>query len=113
MALQLFIYDDDNNTTVNCDNAGGIHFEHCHNCTVTGIVLENCGTTNDTKPAIKFYNSSDITIENCTFQHSITQALVISEVLGNIRINGCKFLFNNKFQGHGVATLFIKNTMPF
>ena len=92
-----------NNSTVNCDNAGGIHFEHCHNCTITGITLENCGTTNDSKPAIKLCNSSDVTIENCIFQHSTTQALVISEVSGNIRINGCKFLFNNKFQGHGVA----------
>ena len=33
----------DNNQTVSCDNAGGIHFEHCCNCTATGIILENCG----------------------------------------------------------------------
>ena len=60
------------NPTVNCDNAGGIHFEHCNNCTITGIILEKCGTINDSKPAVKLYNSSDITIQNCTFQHSIT-----------------------------------------
>ena len=100
-----------NNPTVNCDNAGGIHFEHCHNCTITGIVLENCGTTNERKPAIKLYNSSDVMIENCTFQHSTTQALVISEVSGNIKINGCKFLFSNKFKGHvhGVAIHYLSN----
>ena len=95
------------NPTVNCDNAGGIHFERCHNCTITGIILERCGTTNDSKPAVKFCNSSDITIQNCTFQHSITQALVISEVSGNININGCKYLFNNKFKGHGVAIYYL------
>ena len=96
-----------NNPTVNCDNAGGIHFERCHNCTITGITLENCGTTNDSKPAIQLYDSSDITIENCTFKHSVTQALVISEVLGNVRIYSCKFLFNNKFEGHGVTIYYL------
>ena len=92
------------NPTVSCDSAGGIHFEHCQNCTIRGIVLENCGNTNGSKqPAVKLHKSSDITIQNCTFQHFITQALVISEVVGNININGCKFSFNNKFKGHGAA----------
>ena len=95
------------NPTVNCDNAGGIYFEQCHNCTITGITLENCGTTNDSKPAIKLYNSSDVMIENCTFKHSTTQALAISEVSGNTSINGCKFVFNNNFEGHGVAIFYL------
>ena len=96
------------NPTVSCDSAGGIHFENCQNCTIRGIILEKCGTTNDSKqPAVMFYNSSDIAIQNCTFQHSITQALVISEVAGNIKINGCKFSFNNKFKGHGAAIYYL------
>ena len=96
------------NPTVSCDSAGGIHFEHCCNCTIRGIILEKCGTTNGSKqPAVMLYNSSDITIQNCTFQHSITQALVISEVAGNININGCKFSFNNKFKGHGAAIYYL------
>ena len=29
------------NPTVNCNNTGGIHFDHCRNCTITGITWEN------------------------------------------------------------------------
>ena len=31
------------NNAVNCDNAGGLHFDHCHNCTIIGIAWEKCG----------------------------------------------------------------------
>ena len=90
------------NPTVNCDNAGGIYFDNCHNCRVIGITWEKCGK-NDSIPVIEIYNSSNIIIENCSFQHSVTQAIALSEMSGNVTINGCKFLFNNQFEGHGTA----------
>ena len=91
------------NNTVNCDNAGGIHFDHCHNCTIIGIKWEKCGNKNYNKPAIQLYNSSNIIIQNCSFQHSITQSIALSEMSENVTINGCTFAFNNYYEDHGVA----------
>ena len=91
------------NPTVNCDNAGGIHFEHSQNFTIIGITWEKCGNKNGSKPAIKLYNSSNIIIQNCSFQNSVTQSIALSEMSGNVTINGCTFAFNNYYEDHGVA----------
>ena len=91
------------NPTINCNNAGGIYFENCNNCTIIGLTWENCGTKNDSKPVMELHNSSDVIIQNCAFQHSVTQALVFSEVSGDVTITNCKFAFNNKSVGHGIA----------
>ena len=91
------------NPTVICDDAGGIHFDSCDNCKFIGITWEKCGTKNHSMPAIKLYNSSDIVIQNCLFRNSATQAIGISETSGYVNINGCKFAFNNHFEGNGTA----------
>ena len=95
------------NPTINCNNAGGIYFENCNNCTIIGLTWENCGNRNDSTPVIELHNSSDIIIQNCTFQYSVTQALVFSELSGNISINNCMFAFNNKSVGHGTALYYV------
>ena len=91
------------NPTVNCDNAGGIHFDHSQNFTIIGITWEKCGNKNDNSPAIKLYSSSNISIQNCSFQNSVTQSIALSEMSGNVTINGCTFAFNNHYEDHGVA----------
>ena len=92
------------NPTVYCDNAGGLHFNDCHNCTIIGIAWEKCGTKIGSMPAaaVELYNSSDIIIQNCSFQHSVTQAIRLSE-MGNVSITDCMFVFNSYFKGHGTA----------
>ena len=92
-----------NNPIVNCDNAGGIHFENCRNCTIIGITWEECGIEEGSKPAIKLGHSSDVIIRECTFRHSAAQALALTEMSGNVTINGCRFVFNNHYAGHGTA----------
>ena len=85
---------------------GGIHFMFCHNCIIQGITLDRCGigvTDNLTEPAIKLNYSSNITIQNCCFQHSIGQALVLLEVSKNVNINNCNFVNNSHYRGHGAA----------
>jgi len=72
-----------NNPTVNCKIVGGIHFTICHDFIIQGITWDRCGTENiddNTKPGIKLNYFSNITIQNCSFQHSIGQAVVLSEV---------------------------------
>ena len=87
-----------NNPTVKCNNSGGLHFISCYNCTIEGITWEGCGARNisdhdeNVYPVLQLYNSSNITIKNCSFQHSIGQAVVLSGVSGDVNINQCNFL---------------------
>ena len=95
-----------NNPTVNCKGFGGIHFTFCHNCIIQGITWDECGTENidhHIEPGLKLSNSSNITIENCIFQHSKGQAVLLSEVSGDVNINHCNFVHNNRYKGHGAA----------
>ena len=97
------------NPIINCSNGGGLKFTSCHNCTIEGITWDGCGAENingSVIPAIEFYNSANITIQNCTFQHSVGQAVVLSKVSGNVRINHCGFLHNMHYKGHGTAVYF-------
>ena len=95
-----------NNPTVNCQNVGRIHLKFCHNCIIQGIIWDGCGAENiniKVKPVLKFSYSSNITIQNCSFQHSTGQAVVLSQVLGDANINHCNFAYNSHYRGHGAA----------
>ena len=81
-------------------------FTDCHNCTIEGITWNGCGIKDingSTAPGIGFYHSTNITIQNCTFQHSVGQAVVLLEVSENIKICHCRFLHNKHYEGHGSA----------
>ena len=95
-----------NNPTVNCNNFGGLQFTFCHNCIIQGITWDGCGTeSNETyaKPVLRLRYSSNITIQNCSFQHSMGQAVVLEEVSGDVNINHCQFVYNSHYRGHGAA----------
>ena len=105
------------NPTVYCRGAGGIHFTSCHNFIIQGITWDGCGTDND-EPGLHLTNSSNITIQKCSFQHSRGQAVALSEISGYLNINNCKFTNNNQYKGHGtiINILFstVKNSLqPF
>ena len=99
-----------NNPTVNCNNSGGLHFISCNNCTIEGTTWDGCGARNISddgnvlnSPVLQFFNSSNITIKNCSFQHSIGQAVALSEMIGDVNIDLCNFLSNKQYEGHGTA----------
>ena len=96
-----------NNPTINCDNSGGVHFMNCSHCVIDGITWVGCGARNNVfvnnDPVLKFFNSSNIVIKNCSFQHSIGQAVVILEVSGDVSIAYCNFTSNEQYEGHGKA----------
>ena len=103
-----------NNPTVKCRNIGGIHFNFCHNCNIQGIVWEGCGTKNiytNVEPTLKLSYSSNISIHNCTFQHSIGQAVVLSGLSGDVNINHCQFVYNSHYRGHGAAVYYSSNNV--
>ena len=103
-----------NNPTVNCTNVGGIRFTFCHNCKIQGIIWHGCGSGNldtNAEPGLKLSYSSNITIQNCSFQHSIGQAVVLSEVKGDVNINHCQFVYNCDYRGHGAAIHYLSNNI--
>ena len=101
-----------NDPTVTCSNDGGLYFTSCRNCTIEGITWEGCGVAQGriVEPAIQFHNSSNITIQNCSFRHSIGQAVVLSNMSGHVHINHCKFAENSRYRGHGAAIHHSSNT---
>ena len=90
-----------NNPTITCMNGGGLRFDSCHNCTIEGINWKGCGT--NSSAVLTFYNSSNVTIRNCVFQQSLGQAIVLSEVSGDVNIRHCTFMNNSQHKGHGAA----------
>ena len=92
------------NPTINCRNFGGMNFTICRNCIIKGIIWDGCGTNEE--PGLRLNNSSNITIQNCYFQHSIGQAVVLSEVTGDVNINHCQFVYNSHYRDHGAAVYY-------
>ena len=95
-----------NNPTVNYKDFGRIHLNFCNNCIIQGITWDGCGSVdidNHTESVLKLSNSSNITIDNCSFQYSKGQAVLLSEVTGDVDIDHCNFVHNNHYRGHGAA----------
>ena len=104
-----------NNPSVTCNSFGGLHFVSSSNCTIKGIIWVGCGgkrsiNDEDVYAVLQFSNSSNLTINDSTFKHSIGQAIVLSGILGNMNIRYCKFLSNKLYQGHGTAIYYSLNT---
>ena len=101
-----------NNPTVNCNNSGGLHVISCDNCTIEGIAWDGCGSGDENmSPVLQLFNSSSIAIRNCSFQHSIGQAIVLSEMIGDVIIDHCNFLSNKQYEGHGSAIHYSSNNI--
>ena len=103
-----------NNPTVNCNHYGGLSIVSCYNCTIEGLTLDGCGASNisdneNDLPAIQLYNSSNVTIKNCSFQYSVGQAIVLSGMSREVSISDCNFLYNNQYKGHGAAIHYSSN----
>ena len=102
-----------NNPTVQCGHSGALHFVSSHNFTIEGITWNGCGanvsinTTLGT--GLYIYNSSNITLQYCTFQNSLAQSIVLSEVSGSVNINNCKFTHNSYYNNHGTAIRYSSN----
>ena len=95
-----------NNPTLNCKSVGGIHFTFCHNYIIRGITWNECGTeniNNYVEPGLVLSLSTNITINNCFFQYSKGQAVLLSAVSGNVNISHCSFVHNSQYRGHGAA----------
>ena len=63
--------------------------------TIEGIIWDGCGDPNGTNIAGMTFNGiSNISLINCTFQHSQIRAVTFLKVSSNINVSYCKFLSN-------------------
>ena len=90
-----------NDPTIHCNNIGAVKLIFCHNCVIQGITWDRCGY--EKKPALKLSNSFNIKIKNCSFQHSKGQAIVLSNMLGDVIIDHCHFKYIDHQRYHGAA----------
>ena len=102
-----------NNPIVNCKDSGRVRFTSCDNCTIQGITWDGCGTDDPTEPGLKLSNSSNINIKNCFFQYSKGQALLLSEITGDVNIDHCEFVHNSHYKRHGAAIHYSSNDSVF
>ena len=99
-----------NNPTVNCRSAGGIQCTFSHHLIIHDITWNGCGTENPenhTESGLKLSYSFNVTIQNCTFQNSIGQAVVLSELSGEVDIKDCNFINNYNYKDHGALIHYI------
>ena len=82
------------NVTIMCNNSGSVYCESCDNVVIDGITWDRCGNPNVTHDAgVMFVGSTDISLVNCTFQHSQVSSVVFAAGLStNVNVHHCKFL---------------------
>ena len=101
-----------NNSSIFSTNDGGLQFTSCKKVTITNLLFWHISrnTYDGMIPSIELHDSSDVTIENCTFLLSVGQAVVLSEV-SDVSIKHCKF--ENKVKHlhrqHGAAIHYASN----
>ena len=83
------------NVTIMCNNSGSVYCESCDDVGIEGITWDRCGDPNGTNIAgVTFNGTSNISLVNCTFQHSQLPAVSLLEVSDDVLIQGCSFLSN-------------------
>ena len=86
-----------NDATIMCNNTGGVYCESCSDITIMGITWYQCGG-NDSEilitwtVALAFINSSEILIQNCTFQNSSYYHVYMENAKGMIVIKESNFI---------------------
>ena len=84
------------NVTIMCNKSGSVYCESCDDVMIEGITWDRCGIGNTA--GVTFNVTSNISLVNCTFQHSGTAAVTLLDVSENININHCNYLSNGYVQ---------------
>ena len=83
------------NVTIMCNYSGSVYCESCDHVMIDGITWDRCGHPKGTNIAgLTFNGTSNISLVNCTFQHSQIPAVSLLEVSDNILIQSCNFSSN-------------------
>ena len=86
------------NTIVKCNNSGGVFCNNCSDVVIEGIIWDQCGSPHDHRKdvygGINFHTISNLTVQNCTFQHSKVRALSLLTVSGFVHVMNSYFVSN-------------------
>ena len=84
------------NTIVMCNNSGGVSCNNCSDVIIEGITWDRCGSPQrkGVYGGIKFRIISNLTVQNCTFQHSKVRALSLVMVSGFVYVMSSYFVSN-------------------
>ena len=84
------------NTIVMCNNTGGVFCNNCSDVVIEGITWDQCGDLQrqDLYGGINFHTISNLTVQNCTFQHSKLRGLSIFTFSGYIYVVNSYFMHN-------------------
>ena len=89
------------NTTVMCNNTGGVFFNNSSNVVIEGITWHQCGDPNlqhiaypNAFGGLNFTNVANVSISNCILQFSKVRALSLYFVAGFVNITNTQFLDN-------------------
>ena len=100
------------NPTVICVNEGRLELHYHYYVIIEGIIWIGCGGYSDILTPVILISFHDdnhrdytITIQNCSFQHSIAPAVAYfqNKENMNINVNHCNFINSNHHRGQGVA----------
>ena len=91
-----------NNTTVKCNNTGSVSCTNCVDFVIKGITWDHCGNPK-VKGGIYFNNSSNINIDNCTFQNSQTCAVYSFKISYDIIVTNSYFISNGGKEVHSAG----------
>ena len=102
------------NLTVICVNGGRLELHHHYYLIIEGINWIGCGGYSENLTPVILISSHDInyrdytiTIQNCSFQHSITPEISYFERNDlNISFSHCNFINSNSHRGQGAAIYF-------
>ena len=80
------------NVTIMCNNSGSVYCGSCDDVMIEGITWDRCGDPKGTNIAgVAFNGTSNISLVNCTFQHSQSPAVALLEVSDRILVENSNF----------------------
>ena len=87
------------NNIVMCNNTGGVSCNNCSDIVIEGITWDQCGDLQwkDIYGGINLHTTSNVIVQNCTFQHSKVRALSLITVSGFIYIINSYFVNNANY----------------
>ena len=84
-----------NNITVSCFDDGGLDMQHCSELKIEGISWLGCGSY-FYHPVINIKSPGPgIIIQNCTFQYSMGEVILMFSIECDVSFNNCNFMNNN------------------
>ena len=86
-------------TIVMCNNTGGVSCNNCSDVVIEEITWDQCGSPQrkDVYGGVNFHTISNLTVQNCTFQHSKVRALLLVTVSGFIYVMNSYFVSNANY----------------